>query len=80
MTGTTILGMIYLFAGSYAPEGFAICDGSLLQMTQYQALFSIVGTTYGGDGMRTFGLPKLSSPAPGLNYVMSRQGVYPSRD
>ncbi len=74
-----VLGMIYMFAGSYAPEGYALCDGKLLPIQQNQALFSIVGTTYGGDGITTFGLPKLSAPTPGINYVISTTGMYPSR-
>jgi microcystin-dependent protein len=44
-----------------------------------QALFSIVGTTYGGDGITNFALPKLSPPAPGANYIIATNGIYPSR-
>lgn len=45
-----ILGEITLFAGNFAPRGWAFCDGQLLPINQNQALFSLLGTTYGGDG------------------------------
>jgi microcystin-dependent protein len=53
------LGEIRMFAGNFAPRGFAFCDGQLLPINQNQALFSLLGTTYGGDGRITFGLPDL---------------------
>lgn len=53
------IGTIKLFAGNYAPEGWLICDGRLLPISQYSALFSVVGTTYGGDGRTTFGIPDM---------------------
>jgi microcystin-dependent protein len=74
-----ILGMVYMFAGNFAPEGYAMCDGQLLPINVNQALFSIVGTTYGGDGITNFALPKLSPPAPGANYIIATNGIYPSR-
>jgi microcystin-dependent protein len=58
------LGQVILFAGNFAPEGWAMCNGQLLAVDQYQALFSLLGTTYGGDGIRTFGLPDLRGRAP----------------
>ncbi len=48
-----------MFGGTFAPRGWAFCDGSLLPINQHSALFSILGTTYGGDGRTTFGLPDL---------------------
>ena len=51
------MGEIRLFAGTFAPRGWAFCDGQLLAISQNQALFSLLGTTYGGDGRTTFGLP-----------------------
>jgi microcystin-dependent protein len=54
-----IIGEIILFAGNYAPVGWALCNGQALAIQQYQVLFSILGTTYGGDGVRTFNLPDL---------------------
>ncbi len=53
------IGQIIMFGGNFAPRGWALCDGQLLQISQYSALFSILGTTYGGDGRTTFGLPEL---------------------
>ncbi|AGZ35421.1 hypothetical protein C4Q28_13580 [Pseudomonas sp. SWI6] len=53
------LGEIRLFAGSYAPVGWAFCDASVLPISQNEALFSLIGTTYGGDGITTFALPDL---------------------
>lgn len=53
------IGEISMFAGNFAPRGWAFCDGQLLPINQNQALFSILGTTYGGDGRTTFGLPDL---------------------
>jgi len=52
-----MIGEIQWFAGNFAPRGWALCDGQLLPISQNTALFSILGTTYGGDGRITFGLP-----------------------
>ena len=53
------IGMIVQFGGNFAPRGWALCDGQLLSINSNSALFSILGTTYGGDGRSTFGLPDL---------------------
>ena len=53
------LGEIRPFAGTFAPRGWHFCDGSLLSIAQWSALFSLLGTTYGGDGQTTFGVPDL---------------------
>jgi len=58
------LGEIRIFAGNYAPRDWALCDGSLLSIAQYNALYSIIGITYGGDGKTTFKLPDLRGRAP----------------
>ena len=58
------IGEIILFAGNFAPRGWALCDGQLLSISQNQALFSILGTTYGGDGRTTFALPDLRGRVP----------------
>lgn len=58
------IGEITLFAGNYAPYGYAFCDGSILSIAQNQALFCILGTTYGGDGRVTFALPDLRGRVP----------------
>jgi microcystin-dependent protein len=59
-----IMGSIFLFAGDFAPRGWALCNGQLLSIAQNQALFAILGTTYGGDGRTTFALPDLRGRAP----------------
>jgi microcystin-dependent protein len=58
------LGEIRIFAGNFAPRGWAFCDGQVIPISQNTALFSLVGTTYGGDGTSTFGLPDLRGRAP----------------
>ena len=58
------IGQIMLFAGNFAPRGWAFCNGQLLPIAQNQALFSILGTTYGGDGRVTFALPDLQGRSP----------------
>lgn len=58
------VGEIRLFAGNFAPAGFAFCNGQLLSIAQHTALFSILGTRYGGDGKTTFALPNLAGAAP----------------
>jgi microcystin-dependent protein len=55
---------IKMFAGNFAPTGYATCDGQLLPISQNTALFSLLGTTYGGDGKSTFALPNLQGSAP----------------
>lgn len=59
-----LLGTIIMFAGNFAPRGWALCQGQLLAISSNTALFSILGTTYGGDGRTTFGLPDLRGRAP----------------
>ena len=59
-----IIGEIRMFAGNFAPKGWAFCQGQLLPIAQNQALFSLLGTTYGGDGMTSFALPDLRGRAP----------------
>jgi microcystin-dependent protein len=59
-----ILGTIVMFSGSFAPRGWAFCDGSLLSIGTNTALFSIIGNTYGGDGKTTFALPDLRGRVP----------------
>ncbi len=58
------VGEIRMFAGNFAPRGWAFCDGQLLAVTQNDALFSLLGTVYGGDGRTTFGLPDLRGRIP----------------
>ena len=58
------IGIIKIFGGNFAPQGWAICQGQLLSIAQNSALFSILGTTYGGDGVQNFALPDLRGRAP----------------
>jgi microcystin-dependent protein len=58
------LGQIIMFAGNFAPNGWALCNGQLLSIAQNSALFAILGTTYGGDGISTFALPNLQGRVP----------------
>ena len=64
MASEPILGCIFLFAGNFAPRGYALCQGQILSIAQNTALFSILGTTYGGNGQTTFALPDLRGRAP----------------
>jgi len=58
------LGEIKIISWNFPPKGWAFCNGTLLPINQNQALFSILGTTYGGDGRQTFGLPNLQGRSP----------------
>jgi microcystin-dependent protein len=58
------VGEIRMFAGNFAPAGWAFCDGSLQQISENEALFSLIGTTYGGDGQETYALPNLNNRVP----------------
>jgi microcystin-dependent protein len=74
------LANVTVFAGNFAPRGWMFCQGQLLAIAQYDALFALIGTTYGGDGQVTFALPDLRSrvanhqgQGPGLsNYVLGQ--------
>jgi len=64
MPAEPFIGEIAMFAGNFAPRNWAFCDGQLLSIASNTALFSILGTTYGGDGRTTFGLPDLRGRVP----------------
>ena len=64
MSTTPFIGEIDMFAGNFAPRGWAFCNGQLLPISGNEALFSLIGTTYGGDGQNTFALPNLQSRVP----------------
>lgn len=75
------LGEIRMFSGVYAPEGWHLCDGSLLQISEYNELFALIGETYGGDGVKDFALPDLRGRIPigqgqgtGLNHPVGQGG------
>jgi microcystin-dependent protein len=66
-----------MFAGNFAPAGWAFCDGQPLPISENDALFTLIGTTYGGDGQETFNLPDLESRAPvhaGSGYTLGEHG------
>jgi len=88
-----LIGEIRMFAGSFAPRGWELCDGRLLSISQHSALFSVLGTAYGGDGMTTFALPDLRSfdpvgerppsappqPHTPVNFIIAKEGAFPAR-
>jgi microcystin-dependent protein len=74
------VGQIEIFAFEFAPSGWMVCNGQLLSIQEFQALFQLIGTTYGGDGQTTFALPKLAPIAPqGPSYFIAIEGVFPQR-
>src|SRR5207247_5617788 len=71
------LSEIRIFSFGFAPKGWALCNGQLLPINQNQALFSLLGTTYGGDGRVNFGLPDLRNRAPihvGSGHTLGERG------
>jgi len=74
-----LIGIIKLFVGNFTPQGYMECNGQILNLQQYVALFSIIGTTYGGNGQTNFALPKLTPPNESMKYIMCVEGIYPSR-
>jgi len=74
------LGEIRMFAGNFPPKGWAFCNGQIMPISQNTALFSLLGTNFGGDGRTTFALPDLRAAAPnGMTYSICDQGIFPSR-
>ena len=70
----SFLGFICMFGFNFAPRGWATCDGQLMSIAENTALFSLLGTTYGGDGMQTFALPDLRGRVP-IHQGQSRTGT-----
>jgi microcystin-dependent protein len=67
------VGEIRMFGGNFAPAGWAFCNGQLLAISEYETLFNLIGTTYGGDGQSTFALPSLPGRVPvhqGPNFTL----------
>jgi len=62
--GQPYIGEIRMFGGNFAPNGWMLCDGQLLPISEYDTLFNLIGTTYGGDGQSTFALPDLRGRIP----------------
>lgn len=58
------IGEIRMFGGNFAPQGWAFCNGQQLQISEYDTLFNLIGTTYGGDGQNTFQVPNLAGRVP----------------
>ena len=68
------VGEIRMFGGNFAPAGWAFCDGALLPISEFETLFNLIGTTYGGDGQSTFALPDLRGRLPmhqGTGFVLA---------
>jgi microcystin-dependent protein len=72
--GTPYIGEIRLFAGNFAPSGWEFCNGQLLAISENETLFQLIGTTYGGDGQQTFGLPDMRSRVP-IHFGTSSEGI-----
>jgi len=70
-----------MFAGDYEPYMWMKCDGRLMEISEYQALHSILKNTYGGSEEEgNFALPRLTSETEGISYIICVNGLYPSRD
>ncbi|AKV03630.1 Microcystin dependent protein [Labilithrix luteola] len=77
---TPYVGEIRMFAGNFAPAGWMLCQGQILQISQYAVLYNLIGVTYGGDGVNTFALPDLRGRVPihmgtnaGVTYPLGQQ-------
>ncbi len=79
-----LLGDIALFSFDFAPSYWMTCEGQTLSISSYQSLFTLIGTTFGGNGTTTFCLPDLRNAIPiqgiGMHYCIAIQGIYPSRN
>lgn len=76
------LGQISLFPYNFVPSGWMACQGQILNVAQYSALFSLLGAQFGGNGSTTFGIPDLrnASPQTGMQFCICITGIYPTRD
>ena len=71
------VGEIRMFGGNFAPAGWMFCEGQLLPISEYETLFNLIGTTYGGDGQSTFAMPDLRGRIPlhqGTGFVLAQTG------
>ena len=71
------VGEIRMFAGNFAPAGWAFCDGRVLPISEFETLFNLIGTTYGGDGQETFALPDMRGRVPvhqGSGFTLAQTG------
>ena len=74
--GQPFIGEIRMFGGNFAPQGWAFCDGQQVPISENDALFTLIGTTYGGDGQETFNLPDLQGRVPihqGNGFVLGQK-------
>src|SRR5579872_6331435 len=75
--GQPYVGEIRMFAGNFAPAGWMFCEGQLLPISEFETLFNLIGTTYGGDGQSTFALPDLRGRVPihfGNGFTLAETG------
>jgi microcystin-dependent protein len=80
--GDSLMTTIILFAGNFAPRGFAFCEGQLIDIAANTAVFSLLGTMYGGNGTSNFALPDLREAEKslgGARYIIAMEGIFPSR-
>jgi len=80
---SAFVGEIRLVGFSFAPVGWALCTDQDMPISQNMALFALLGTTYGGDGVKTFKLPHLPPPNPAVpsgTYIICLNGIFPPRD
>ena len=79
-----LLGQVILLPYDFVPVGWLECNGQLLQIQQFTALFALIGAQFGGDGKTTFALPKLApvkaDHGASLKYYIAVQGIFPTRD
>ena len=75
------IGQVQLFPYDFTPSGWAACEGQLLNISQSQALFAVVGAKFGGDGRFTYALPDLrgKEPLPGMRYFIAMSGIWLSQ-
>lgn len=75
------IGSIELFPYGWAPQGWALCNGATVVINTNQALYALIGLTYGGDGVTNFKLPNLLGfePVPNMQYCIAIQGLFPPR-
>ena len=73
------IGEIACVAFDFAPPNWFPCDGRLLPIAQYQVLFALIGTRYGGDGKTNFAIPKMPSAAGAPIYLIAAMGLFPQR-
>ena len=74
-----LIGSITLMAYNFEVEDYFLCDGRQLQISQYPALYSLIGNKWGGDGHNYFNLPKMEPADKNMRYYICHNGYYPSR-